>query len=141
MAAINKLMALDVGERRIGVAVASTIARLPRPVATVLNDDQVWESLRKIITDELIDGVIVGRPLNMSGAETAQTESVRTFMREFAEHFQLPVTEQDETLTSHKAETELSARGGNFSKGDIDALAAVYILEDYLLTFQQTTEK
>lgn len=138
---INKLLGLDVGERRIGVAVANTIARLPRPVETVLNDENVWDALRRIILDEQIDAVVVGRPRNMSGEETAQTQAVRTFMVEFQQHFPLRVMEQDETLTSRRAEAELEQRGRKFSKGDIDALAAVYILEDFLVTFEQTMEK
>ncbi len=132
--AINNILSLDVGERRIGVAAANTIARLPRPVATVLNDEHLWDNLAAIIKNEQIDHIVVGLPRNMSGQLTAQSQSIRLFMAEFGQHFALPVTEQDETLTSRQAEAELEARGRQFNKADIDALAAVYILEDYLQT-------
>ncbi len=131
---ISNILSLDVGERRIGVAAANTIARLPRPVATVFNDEHLWENLENIIKTEQIDQIVVGLPRNMSGELTAQSQSIRLFMAEFSRHFTLPVTEQDETLTSRQAEAELEARGRHFSKADIDALAAVYILEDYLQT-------
>jgi putative Holliday junction resolvase len=126
---MNSILSLDVGESRVGVAIANRIARLANPLTTLNNDDGFWAELDKIIQAESVDLIVVGLPRNLSGDETAQT----TYVRKFAEN--LPkdmVVFQDEALTSIKAEAELNKRGKPYAKGDIDSLAATYILEDYL---------
>jgi putative Holliday junction resolvase len=127
------ILALDVGERRIGVAIASLEARLARPLTTLLHDDGLLAGLEKIIAEENVQLLVVGYPRNMSGDTTAQTRVIEEFTEELKRKLDLPVEYQDEALTSQKAETELEARGGTYQKGDIDALAATYILEDYLI--------
>ena len=68
----------------------------------------------------------------MQSQETDQTRTVRDFVRQLQEHTELPVYFQDEAVTSEKAEAELKARKKPYAKGDIDALAATYILVDFL---------
>jgi putative transcription antitermination factor YqgF len=70
----------------------------------------------------------------MSGEETGQTELVKEFVTRRLDGFELPVRYQDESLTSVGAEQELQRRGKPYSKGDIDALAATTILQDYMET-------
>jgi putative transcription antitermination factor YqgF len=67
----------------------------------------------------------------MEGQSTAQTESTLRFSKELQEHFDLPIDMQDEALTSKKAEEELRKRRKPYKPGDIDSLAATYILEDW----------
>jgi putative Holliday junction resolvase len=126
------ILALDVGTVRIGVARASTIARLASPLTTLANDAAFAASLSKLIDDESAVKLIVGLPRNLSGEDTPQTQYVRDFMTSLEDDIKLPIAWQDEALTSNKAEHELQARGKLYTKGDIDALAATYILEDYL---------
>jgi len=126
---MGSILALDVGEKRVGVAIASKIARLPRPLTTLANDDQLLKSLHEIIVDESVEVIVVGLPRNLAGEDTKQTAYVRTFTEQLDRDM---IRFQDEALTSKKAEVELQQRGKPFSKGDIDALAATYILEDYL---------
>lgn len=126
------VLALDVGERRVGVATGNTIARLARPVTTLVRDDTFWQKLEDLVKSESITQFVVGLPRSLEGAETAQTKASRAFAAELKTRLALPVDVQDEALTSRQAEAELKARGKTFAKGDIDALAAVYILEDYL---------
>lgn len=130
--AISNILGLDYGERRIGVAVANTIARLPQPLQAIQQSSRVWEDLQAIIEAETINACVVGLPRNLTGNDTAQTESARAFAKELEERMKLPVSLQDEALTSVQAEAELTARGKRFDKDMIDSLAAVYILEDYL---------
>ena len=127
------ILALDVGEVRIGEAIASLVARLPRPLVTLDAQDNVMDHLRQIIANEAVGALVVGLPRNLHGEDTAQTEYVRNFGHEL-EQLGLPVSFQDEALTSQKAESELKARGKMYTKGDIDALAATFILEDFLIT-------
>lgn len=125
----SNILSLDVGERRVGVAIANVIAKLPRPLTTLDNTDDIWEQIKQLVAEHDVETIVVGLPRNLSGDDTAQTHYVRSFAEKLAEY---TVVFQDEALTSHKAEKELNSRGKPFAKGDIDALAATYILEDYL---------
>lgn len=126
------VMALDVGNVRIGVATASRVARMASPLRTIANDKKVFETLQALLKTEKIDTLVVGLPRNLSGDDTAQTAVVRNFVDTLKTHVDVPIEFQDEALTSVKAEDELRARKKPYDKGDIDKLAASYILEDYL---------
>lgn len=134
MPAINgsSVLALDVGAQRIGVARASVIAKIASPLTTVIHDASVVESIMGLIKQEDAGILVVGLPRNLQSQETAQTRSVRDFVTLLQEHITIPVYFQDEALTSNKAEAELEARRKPYAKGDIDALAATYILDDFL---------
>ena len=126
------ILALDVGERRIGVALATHAARLASPIGYIENDENIITTLKDLLTKHEVDEIVVGYPRNMNGDPTAQTELVEAFVADIEPQLSLPIVFQDESLTSRRAEHELQARGKPYEKGDIDALAATYILEDYL---------
>jgi putative Holliday junction resolvase len=126
----NYILALDVGSKRIGLALASGVARIAQPLTTLDATGDVDGQLLAIIQREAVDVLVVGLPRGLDGQETAQTASVRGFATAL-QAFNLPIHFQDEALTSHQAKTELAARGKDYAKGDVDALAATYILEDY----------
>jgi putative Holliday junction resolvase len=126
------ILALDVGAQRIGVARANTIARIASPLVTLTNDSTTFDEITALITSEDVGALVVGLPRGLEGQETAQTQTIRDFVTELKAKTDLPVYFQDEALTSRKAEDELESRGKPFSKGDIDALAATFILEDFL---------
>ncbi len=128
----NSVLALDVGSARIGVAVASLSARLPRPLTTLSNDENVFDRLEAIIKDEDVAVLVVGLPRGLQGQSTGQTEDTTAFAEQLKGRFSLPVHLQDEALTSQQATAELEARGKDYKREDIDALAAVYILGDWL---------
>lgn len=129
-----KLMALDVGTKRIGVALADSFIRIAIPFTTVeVNDDveSAVEQIIEIISKEEIDILVVGLPRNQSGEETPQT----AYTKEFVKNFEYSVDKicfQDESLTSIQAEDRLKSYGKPYSKGDIDMNAASIILQDYL---------
>ena len=129
----SHVIALDVGAARIGVAVASVIARLPRPHSTVANDAATWATLHELCQREHVGVVVVGLPRGLDGQETEQTRYCLEFADTLSEQLgpQVKIIMQDEALTSRQASEELTQRGKQFEKGDSDALAAVYILEDY----------
>lgn len=128
------IVALDVGMARVGVAVASTIARLPRPLVTLPNDETLWDTLLKLLAEEQATTVVVGLPRNLSGQDTEQTKFSRAFAQELDARYDGAVALQDEAMTSVKAERELRERKKTYEKSDIDSLAATYILEDYIHT-------
>jgi len=139
---VNKsIIALDVGSRRVGVALANTVARLASPLTTIdCKTSDVWTLLGRIIDENKVDIIVIGLPRGMSGQETEQTTLVRQFAEDFKSKFNLDYNFQDEAVTSVMAEEELQARGGSYAKGDIDALSATYILNDYITeNYQQET--
>lgn len=124
------ILALDYGEKRIGVAIAHHVARLPRPLATLANEDELLNALEQIVVSEKIGLVVVGLPRAMDGGFTAQTHAAEAFQKQLAASLTVPVILADETLTSVDAEASLS--GKSYAKGEVDARAAAYILERYL---------
>jgi putative holliday junction resolvase len=128
------VLALDVGERRIGVALASTIARIAAPLSTIDRRDETdaFAAIAKLVNENDAETVIVGLPRGMAGQETAQTAYSRDFAAELARHVTVPVVLQEETATSLAAEDRLKSRNKPYEKADIDAMAAAIILEDWL---------
>ena len=126
------ILALDVGAARIGLALAGRAARLASPYKTIAHTADSIEQLRAICEHEGVQELVIGLPRGMSGQETAQTTAVREYGEQLAAVLPVPIHWQDEALTSVKAEEELVRRGKPYQKADIDALAATYILEDYL---------
>jgi len=127
------ILALDVGAQRIGVATANVIARIASPLVTIPNNESIVETVQQLIAENDVEMLVVGLPRGLDGQETAQTQTVRDFVSNLQQTIgDFPMQFQDEALTSRKAEEELEARGKPYQKGDIDALAATYILDDYL---------
>lgn len=128
----KNLMALDVGVRRIGVALADSAIKIAVPFVTINTDDgDEVEQINRLILSEEIDTLIIGLPRNLSGEETAQS----IFTKDFAENFKNSVRKivfQDESLTSIQAENILKSYKKPYTKADIDMQAAALILQDYL---------
>lgn len=130
---LNSILALDVGAKRVGIAVASQTARLAQPLTTLIRDDNLFPALGDVIEAEAINTLVVGLPRGLSGQHTTQTVLIENFVAELRQYFvNVPIYLQDEALTSRKAEAELQSRGKDYKRADIDALAATYILEDWL---------
>lgn len=125
----TNIIALDVGERRVGVAIASLVARIPSPLTTLEVDKSIYQTISQLAETNNVKTMVVGLPRNLSGDSTQQTEFVKEFAGKLS-HFK--VVFQDEALTSVKAEDELRRANKPYKKADVDALAATYILEDYL---------
>ncbi len=124
------ILALDYGEKRVGVAIAHTIARMPRPLTTLDNGHTLLDDVRKLVDQERAGIVLVGLPRGMDGGYTAQTRAAEAFAKRLQAELSVPVQLSDETLTSVDAESRLAGR--KHTKADIDALAATVILERYL---------
>ncbi|MCA9347819.1 Holliday junction resolvase RuvX [Candidatus Saccharibacteria bacterium] len=131
------VVCLDVGDRRIGVALASTIARLPAPLTTVDRDD--IDGLVQLLKQQDASLVVIGLPRDINGRQTEQTVKTQNFAEALAKRINLPIVWQDESVTSIKAEERLQSRGVDYTKADIDAESAVIILEDYLTNTHRRT--
>ncbi len=124
------ILALDYGGKRVGVAIAHEIARLPRPLTTLANTDTLLADVSALVKQEAAGLVVVGLPRGMDGGYTQQTMDAEAFAARLAEALDVPVELADETLTSVDAEGLIGNKP--HAKADIDALAAAYILERYL---------
>ena len=129
---IKFYLALDIGDKRIGVAIANSIARIASPLTTLHVTDSINEDIVSLINQNSINEVIIGLPRGLNGQETDQTKKIRDFVEKFKLHTELPIHLIDEAGTSLKAKDELSLRKKGFIKEDVDSLAASYILDDYL---------
>lgn len=131
MSRSTNYLALDIGEKRIGLARADSGVRLAYPYQTLEGDDMVYDKIRDIIEQECIDIVVVGFPRNQSGEATAQSDYTQKFVSTLGLSDSM-VRYQDESLTSVLAEDRLQSHKKPYTKGDIDMMAASMILQDYL---------
>ena len=127
----QSLVCLDVGEKRIGVAVADTAIKIAVAFDTVVVDGREIEAIAEIIVREKAKTIVVGYPRNQQGETTAQTNYVELFAQKL-EDIAETIVFQDESLTSVIAEQRLIAIKKPYNKGDIDAQAAAIILQDYM---------
>lgn len=125
------ILALDIGEKRIGVAQGDIDMRIAFPYDTIEVDSNEVRAIAELVMANEVKTLVVGYPRNQSGEPTAQTQYVEDFVAKLTD---LPaeVVFQDESLTSVIAEDRLKQQKAPYSKGDIDAMAACIILEDYL---------
>jgi putative holliday junction resolvase len=137
-----RFVGLDVGERRIGIAVSDATGTLARPLGVLRPSgldvdavDVVMTEIARLATEE--DGlgaIVVGLPRRLDGTATHLTPRVEQFARQLAIKTALPVTLQDERLSSREAESRLALNDKNWRsrKARLDAAAAAVILQDYL---------
>ncbi len=131
-----KLIGLDVGTRRIGVAKADTSVRIAVPDGVIMVTGQEFVEIAKLAKRYNTTWFVVGLPRNSRGEETQQSAYVRDFARKLKSV--IPAAKirfQDESLTSVEAESRLQNRKRGFQKGDIDAEAATIILQDFIENF------
>ena len=133
-------LGLDVGSVRIGVSLARSDVRIASPLTTIENNPQAYQTIQALAAEHNVTSLVVGWPRGMQGQETEQTRFAEAFADGLRQHVELPLHMQDEALTSQKAETELKSRKKPYAKPDVDALAAAFILEDFLLS-QPYTEQ
>jgi putative Holliday junction resolvase len=139
-----RVLGVDYGQRRIGLALSDPTATLARPWQTVAalptpkaSADRVAELVRAQGGDdevEAVTSIVVGVPKRLNGEETDQTRAAREFADALQAAAGMPVHHQDERLTSHEAEARLAARERDWRrrKEKLDAAAAAIILQDYL---------
>lgn len=129
-----RYLALDMGERRIGVAISDTLGMLARPLEIFHRTSRVadFAHISALIILHQVSAIVVGLPLNMDGSEGRQAAWVRDYSAALATALAIPVHLWDERLTSEEATDVLRAQGKSPTKGTIDAVAAAVILQSYL---------
>jgi putative pre-16S rRNA nuclease len=135
-----RILGIDVGRRRIGLAISDITCTLARPLATLTVEggaavDKVASEIHRLAAEaDGLDAVVVGMPAHLDGSPTDETVVVARFITRLRERIAIPVLEEDERLTSREAESRLALRERDWRKrkAQLDAAAAAIILQDHL---------
>lgn len=129
-----KYLALDIGEKRVGLAVTDESGIIARPLLTLNVDEGFLEKLGEVLMVQKPNVVILGIPRHQTGEEGKMAGQVRSFAEIIKHEFSVEVDFEDESATSIEAEQRLKSRGLNAEeiKKEVDAEAATIILEAYL---------
>ena len=132
-------MALDVGDKRIGVAVSDPFNSYAMPLKTYFRTGELLadaKALASLAEQEGVGEVVMGLPLNADGTRGIQAEKTERFFRAFREQTKIPVSLEDERYTTREARRDLVEMGVSAKRDKrnkaVDSLAAAYILEGYL---------
>ena len=135
---MGRLLAIDYGEKRLGLAVSDPNQIISKPLKTIiLSDSQyIYNELEKIISDYEIQKLIIGLPLGMDGKNTQQTGKVEAFKEDLQNKISIPVVLFDERLSSVSAKKSLISQGikTGHNKSKIDQTAAAIFLQHFLDT-------
>src|SRR5580693_2890282 len=132
----RRIMALDVGSKRIGLAISDPLGITAQGLDTLHRQNKRLDfaQLEKVVREYRVVEIVVGYPLRMSGAEGIQAEKMQRFAEELRQRFPIPVHLWDERLSSAQAnrllrETEMSIK----RRGQVvDQMAAVLILQSWM---------
>lgn len=130
-----RIIGLDLGEKRIGVAAADDRTQVAVPVATLEVDGDAVGAVSKLVEEQRADEVVIGMPLSMTGAMGPQAQRAMDVVEDLRERLDVPVHTWDERLTTVQASRSLgpSRRGGREKrKGARDAIAAAILLQAYM---------
>ncbi len=132
-----RLLGLDVGNRRIGVAVSDELGLTAQPVMTLERKRSRRDDLRslgRLARKYGVSGIVVGNPVRLSGEESLQTAKNQAFARELGELTGLPIHLWDERLTTHEAHQILyqAGRDRQEHRRVVDQVAATLILQSFL---------
>ncbi len=139
-----RILALDIGERRIGVAAADDRTRVAIPVAAITVDGDPAEAIVRLVQEQRADQLVIGLPLSLTGGLGPQAQRIQALVQTLAQRLSIPVHTWDERLTSVEADRRLAAgkpplqhrrttaARARRQTGRQDALAAAIILQAYL---------
>ncbi|MGD0853962.1 MAG: Holliday junction resolvase RuvX [Acidimicrobiales bacterium] len=129
-----RILGIDPGTKRCGVAITNAAQTMAFPRPAIPRDDTTLTRIRALIDEEEIGVIVIGRPIALSGHETASTTDADTLFSQVQEHVSVPVTQWDERLTTREAQKSLSEAGltTKESRDRVDSAAAVVMLQNYV---------
>jgi putative holliday junction resolvase len=132
----HRVLGLDVGARRIGVAISDPLGITAQGLETLYRKNKKYDLayLHRLIRDYQVKEIVVGLPLRMSGAEGIQAEKIQAFAEDLRKRFKLPVHLWDERLTSAEANRLLRQTELSIEKRwqAVDRMAAILILQGWM---------
>ena len=133
---MGRLLALDIGERRIGVALSDPMHIIASPHSIIdrkITPDYMDE-IQKLIYEQEVEALVIGLPLTLRNNVSKQTQKVQLIIKELNTELTLPIHTVDERLSSVSAEDALKLKGvkTGHNKGEIDKTAAAIFLQEFL---------
>jgi putative Holliday junction resolvase len=132
----GRILALDLGKKRIGLALSDELGITAQGLPTLerRNKRTDFAELTRIVRENNVAGIVLGLPLRMSGEEGSQADWVRAFAEELKAFVDVPIELRDERWTSKQAERVLAGSGvrNEDRKPAIDRISAMILLQDYL---------
>ncbi len=137
----QRIMAIDFGVKRIGIALTDPMLTFAYPFVTLANDDKFWSKFISIIKEKNVTKIILGLPLKEDGSEYELTKLVNNFKSKIEKKIHVKVLVRDERYTSSIAQGNLlisiNKKSRRKDKSIIDQSAAAIILDDYLKEIQR----
>ncbi len=132
----KRILAIDFGSKRIGIAITDPMNIFAYPLTTLSNDSNIFKNIKGLIEQYNVVKVLIGLPLKESGEDSVTSKSVYKFKDQFAKQIQIEIEYVDERFSSSIAKERVlesvSSKKKRRDKGLIDKNAAAVILEDYL---------
>lgn len=132
----RRILAIDFGEKRIGLAITDPMCVFATGLPTLHADGTVVKKIQTIIHEKHVFEIVIGLPKRLDGRDTHATELVRSFVEELKRVVDIPIVYWDERFTSRIAEQTIRELGvgkkKRSEKGKVDELAAVHLLQHYL---------
>ena len=133
---MNRILAIDYGEKKVGLALSDPMKIIAKPYKTITNesDGKLINDLNNIIIDKNIDEIVIGLPLTMKNTFSKQTDNVNRFINLLKNKINVKVVVVDERLSSIEAKRSLVNQGikTGHNKKDVDMTAAALFLQSYL---------
>jgi len=131
---VGRILGIDHGDVRIGIAMSDETAFLASPLTTIQNGKGAADEITALVIEHGVEKIVIGLPLNMDGSAGPATEKTRAFAAKLAKKTAVPIVENDERLTTVTAHHNLREAGldGKQRRGVVDMAAAQIILQDWL---------
>jgi putative Holliday junction resolvase len=137
---MQRVLGLDVGDRRIGVSVSDPTRTIARPLETIVRASRKedFAAIAALVAEHDVGLIVVGRPLSLDGSEGPQARRIAHYAAALAESLNVPVTSWDERYTTVTAEeilglgSQKKRRARRSDRGGVDTVAAAVILQSYL---------
>jgi len=129
-----RVLALDIGDRRVGVAVSDPMGMLARTLAVIKRNGRDYQAIADLVQELGVERIVAGFPRNMDGSVGEQARKVESYVAGLREHVGVPIEFWDERLSSVEAERLMikAGRSARERRERIDAVAAAVILQEYL---------
>ena len=133
---LSRVLGLDYGERRIGLAISDPLGIIAMPLTTIDRNKtaHLISQISEIVSEKKITSIVVGLPLTLKGHYSKQTEIVLAFINKLKSNLQIPIVSIDERLSTVAAKKSLQIQNvkTGHEKGRVDETAAAIFLQEYL---------
>jgi putative Holliday junction resolvase len=133
---MSRILAVDYGSQRIGLAVSDPLKIIAQGLKTIANSGQTIDEIIAVVSEYSVSEIIVGNPLLLSGKESATSADVATFVKNLSERTQVKIVLVDERFTSVMAQKSMIEMGvkkkKRQNKAKVDEIASAILLQGYL---------